>query len=184
MPKLKGSAETGMGRIKDYALSDADLRKILGDDIKILTYPDLENMNSADEMFDEKGRCILLFLIQSPTSGHWCCLLRKKKGIEFFDPYGEAPDEQQECIPEDRLAQLDMDKPFLTKLLRQSGQPVYYNTYPFQKDKSGVNTCGRHCAVRCLYAPYSLDKYLKVIKSSGMSPDDFVGALCANMLGR
>ena len=187
MPKISGSATIGLGRIKDYALSDADLRKILGDDIKILTYPELENLHSADDLFDSKGRCIILFLIQGPTSGHWCCLMNKKNGIYFFDPYGEAPDEQQECLPQSKLAQLDMDKPFLTKLLRESGRPVYYNTYPYQKDKSGINTCGRWCAVRLLYADKSDEYFNKVVKKAndaGLSNDDFVGALCANVLGR
>ena len=65
-----------------------------------------------------------------------------------------------------------------------SGKKVYYNTYPFQKDKADVNTCGRHSVVRCLYAPYSLAKYKKVMDSSGMTPDNFVSALTAEKLGK
>ena len=40
--------------VKDYPLSDADIRTILGRDISILTYPDLAQMNSIDECFDDK----------------------------------------------------------------------------------------------------------------------------------
>lgn len=176
--------EGGLAEVKDYPLSDADIRKILGNDIKILTYPELKKLKSASELFDSKGRCILLFLTQSPTEGHWCCLLNKKKGIEFFDPYGDPPGGVLEDIPEEQKEALDMDKPYLGQLLRASGRPIYYNSHAFQADRANVNTCGRHCVVRCLYAPYSLEKYEGVIKKSGMSPDTFVSALTANMLGK
>ena len=174
----------GIDEVKDYPLSDGDIRQILGQDIRILTYPDLGKLKSADQMFDAKGRCILLFLTSSPTEGHWCCLLNKKKGIEFFDPYGEPPGEILDELPKARLEALDQNQPYLARLLRASGKPVYYNTHEFQKDKKSVNTCGRHCVVRCLYAPYSLETYAKVIEKSGMTPDDFVSALTANALGK
>ena len=148
----------GLSEARDYALSDADIRKLLGDDIRIWTYPQLQYLPNADSLFDAKGRCILLFLTNSPTSGHWCCLLKKKEGIEFFDSYGEPPEAQLDEVPRDRLAQLDEDRPFLTRLLRASGRPVFYNTYPFQKERNDINTCGRHAVVRCLYAPNTLEQ--------------------------
>lgn len=169
-------------QVKDYPLSDGDIRRILGDDISIKTYPDLAKMSSIDQCFDRQGRCILLFLTSSPTEGHWCCLLNKKNGIHFFDPYGERPEQQLKNVPASRLEMLDESQPYLTKLLRESGRPVFYNTYDFQKDSTKINTCGRHCIVRCLYAPYSLDKYKKVIDSSGLSPDDFVSGLTYDKL--
>lgn len=170
-------------RVKAYPLSDGDIRRILGD-TKILTYPQLKGLRSADDLFDDKGRCLLLFLTESETEGHWCCLLNKKKGIEFFDPYGDSPEEVKDEIPTSRLEALDMDSPYLTRLLRKSGRPVYYNTYKFQKERSDVNTCGRHCVVRLLYAPYSLETYKKIIDKSGLSPDDFVSGVSARFLGK
>ena len=170
--------------VKDYPLSDGDIRRLLGQDIKILTYPELKNMRSIENCFDSKGRCIILFLTTSPTEGHWCCMLRNKEGIEFFDPYGDPPEAQKEGISGGLLNQLDERQPYLTALMRGSGLPVYYNTHAFQKDKANINTCGRHCVVRCLYSPYSLDKYNKIIKSSGLSPDDFVSGVTADKLGK
>jgi len=168
--------------VKDYPLSDGDIRHILGDDISIKTYPDLAKMRSINECFDSKGRCILLFLTSSPTEGHWCCLLNKKKGIEFFDPYGDKPEKQKEGVPQSRLEALNQSQPYLTKLLRASGRPVYYNTHDFQQDKRSINTCGRHCVVRCLYGPYSLNKYKDIIDASGLSPDNFVSGLTYDKL--
>lgn len=165
----------GLAEARDYPLSDADIRKILGRDIKITTYPEMKHMRSIDQLFDRKGRCIILFLTTSPTSGHWLCMIRRPSSIEFFDPYGEPPDDgQKKEISLSMLQQLDEEKPYLTNLLRASGLKVYYNTHDFQKDRADVNTCGRHCVVRLLYAPYSLEKYKSIIDKSGLTPDNFV----------
>jgi len=177
-------SERGLGRIKSYPLSDADIRKILGRDIKIITYPDLGKMSSIDEAFDAKGRSIMLYLTENDTTGHWVCMLNKGDRIEFFDPYGEAPEQALESVPEENREALGEDEPLLTRLFKASGKKIYYNTYPFQKEKKDVNTCGRHSVVRCLYAPYSLEKYKKVMDSSGMTPDNFVSALTAEKLGK
>jgi hypothetical protein len=175
---------SGLGRIKNYPLSDSDIRKILGRDIKIMTYPQLKNLTDYRQAFDKKGRCILLYLTMSDTAGHWVCLLNKQGHIEYFDPYGEKPETPLHEVPRDEREEYGEEAPFLTEFLKASGKPVYYNTYPFQKEKEDVNTCGRHAIVRCLYAPKSLEQYKKAIDSSGMSPDDFVSALTAQKLGK
>lgn len=171
-------------RVKAYSLSDGDIRRVLGDDIKIFTYPQLKRLRNADDLFDDKGRCLILFLTNSETEGHWCCLLNKKKGIEFFDPYGDTPNEIKAEIPKSRRDALDMSSPYLMRLLKGSGRPVYYNTYPFQKESRDVNTCGRHCIVRLLYAPSSIETYKRIIDSSGLSPDNFVSGVSASFLGK
>ena len=174
----------GLFEVRQYPLSDKDLKELLGDNIKIITYPMLKNMQSIDECFDDMGRCILLFLTTSPTSGHWCCLLKKPTGIEFFDPYGEAPEDQKDFIPKSMLETLDESRPDLSNLLKASGVPVVYNKKQLQKDSMSISTCGRHCTVRCLYAPYTLDKYISIIKKSGLSPDDFVTGITYRKLGK
>ena len=174
----------GLGKIKDTPLSDSDIRKILGRDIKIITYPQLASMGSINECFDKKGRCIMLYLTQSETSGHWVCMLSKKDGIEFFDPYGEPPEYALKTVPEEEREAFGEGQPYLTQLLKASGRKVIYNTHPFQKDRSDINTCGRHSVVRCLYAPDTLTKYKAVMDSSGMTPDDFVSALTAPKIGK
>jgi hypothetical protein len=70
-----------------------------------------------------------------------------------------------------------VDRPHLTRLLRAAGKPVFYNRHAFQKENPNVATCGRHAAVRLLYAPYSLAQYKKVLDSAGMAPDDFVSGV-------
>ncbi len=179
------SGKIGMGEVKDYPLSDSDIRRILGDDISIVTYPDLNKVSDIRQIFDKKGRCILLFLTASPTAGHWCALLNKKNGITFFDPYGEPPEAQKEGADPALLEQLGETQPRLTELLRKSGKPVFYNGFPYQEDRKGVNSCGRWSVVRCLYAPKSDEYFHKVVmkaRAKGMSGDDFVCGLTFPML--
>lgn len=174
---------TTIAKVKEYPLGDDDIRKLLGNDIKIWNYPQLQELDSAEELFDEKGRAILLFPNSSPTSGHWTCLINHPKYIEFLDPYGSPPDtDQKDGLSNSRLKQLDIEKPYLTRLLRASGKPVFYNNHAFQSSSPSVANCGRHCVVRLLYAPYSLDKYGAIIKKSGMTADNFVSGLTYDKL--
>jgi len=169
--------------VRMYPLSDSDLRQILGANIKILNYPQLKRMKHISDMFDDMGRSILLFPNASPTSGHWTCLINRPDKIEFFDPYGDAPDtEQKGGMSKGRLEMLDIERPDLTRLLRTAGKPIYYNNHAFQKSKASVATCGRHCAVRLLYAPKTLNQYMGIIKKSGLSPDDFVSGITYDKL--
>lgn len=170
--------------VKEYPLGDDDIRSLLGSDIAIHSYPQLEKMSNIEECFDRKGRAIILFPNASPTMGHWCCMINKPSGIEFFDPYGEPPEEQKGGLSQSRLEQLNIERPTLTALMKASGRPVYYNTHGFQQEKADVATCGRHCAVRLLYAPYSLNRYYNIIKRSGLSPDNFVSGITYDKIGK
>jgi hypothetical protein len=169
----------GLGQIKDYPLSDADIRKILPG-IKIITYSDLAHHEKLP--FDKKGRLIMLYQTFSATSGHWIAILRQKGRILYFDPYGEKPEMPLKTLSEEEREAYGEEEPYLTKLLCASGLPVYYNTHPYQKDKKDVNTCGRWAVARALYAPKDDEYFKKVVDASGMSGDDFVSALTANWL--
>lgn len=170
-------------KVHQYPLGDDDIRKLLGNDIKIWNYPQLEGLNNIRELFDSKGRAILLFPNITPTAGHWTCLINKGDHIEFFDSYGDAPDTTQRGgLSKKRLEDLDIERPYLTKLLRASGKPVYYNNHTFQSSSPNIANCGRHCVVRLLYAPYSLDKYNSIIKKSGLTADEFVSGLTYDKL--
>jgi hypothetical protein len=176
------AGQKALKKVKAYPLSDDDIRKVLGVTIKIWNYPNLENLESVDDLFDEQGRAILLYPNNGPMSGHWCCLMNRKNGIEYFDSYGNCPEEPKSEVPQDKLEEWNCDRPFLTRLLKGSGKKVWYNHHTFQVSKGDVATCGRHCCSRLLYAPFSLEKYAGILKKSGLSPDDFVCGLTADKL--
>ena len=167
--------EGGMKEVRSYPLSDSDLRTLLGQNINVITNRQLPEYNSIEDIFDDEGRCVLLYTPEDPQSGHYVCLLRRPDCIEYFDPYGEKPDNDDV---------LGDQPPILTQMLRESGIPVYWNTHQFQKLRGDISTCGRHVTARCLYAPYSLDKYAAIVKKSKMMPDDFVSGLTYDKLGK
>jgi hypothetical protein len=168
--------EKNLNEIKSELLSDEDINVILGG-TNIFKYPDLEYKSSIDEIFDNQGRAIMLFLTEDENTGHWICMHKEDNKIHYFDPYGLEPEEEKKFIPHYLLEKLNQTRPYLYNLLYNSPYEIYSNEYPFQKDKSNVTTCGRHCAVRLLYKNLDLDEYLDMIKISGYSPDDFVSKL-------
>jgi hypothetical protein len=173
-----------MDEAKSYALSDGDIRQLLGSGIKITTYPDLEKMTHIDQMFDKMGRAILFVPQQNEQSGHWCCLMKKGKTIEFFDPYGEPPEAQKDTLDNAHLAKMRMDEPLLADLLTDNPYKVIFNKKQLQELKNDVNTCGRHCVARLLYHKYPIEKYRQVIERSRMPPDEFVVKLTYDELGK
>lgn len=163
-----------------YPLSDGDIRTILGDDISILPYPALKDKATIDDVLDKHGRAIILYLNESPTVGHWVCLLRTRDGIEFFDPYGDPPDTQVDDVPAELRTQLEMDQPYLSHLL--ANRRVRVNRHRFQAERRDVNTCGRWYVARLLYAGKPLSYFKRVVEKSGLSPNEFVVGLTARWL--
>lgn len=157
-----------LASVRGKPLSDSDMRQLLGKGLPIITNRQLPSVQSADELFDAQGRCVLLYTPDDPNSGHWVCLIRRPESIYFWDPYGERPD-----IPED----LGSAPPVLTHLLQESGVPVFYNTHQYQSQRGDVATCGRWCAARLHYKDMSEKEFQSVIKKFKGSGDDFVSAL-------
>lgn len=168
----------------DYSLSDDDIRNLLGSGIKITTYPDLANVKRVDDLFDRKGRAIIFFPQTDERTGHWTCMIRRGRTIEFFDPYGEPPDYQKDTIPTPLLERMRMKEPLLADLLLSSPYKLLYNKEQVQELSDDIQTCGRHCAVRLLFGHLPVKQYRKHIKRSGLSPDEFVLRITQQELGR
>jgi hypothetical protein len=170
-----------MEKLQKYALGNDDIKQILGETV-IFRYPELEYVEHIDEIFDEQGRSIMLFLTDSDFNGHWCCFLKKGNEIHYFDPYGLDPEEPKEWISKTKLEDLNQTKPFLMNLLKNSGYKIYINHYPFQKEAKNVATCGKHCVVRLLNKNKNLDQYLEMIVKSKEDPDVYVCGIVYNLI--
>lgn len=167
--------------LQEYSLSDTDLQKICGK-TNIIRYPDLKNYNNIDEILDDKGRAILLFLTIDDHTGHWIGILKQKDGIHYFDPYGTLPEGEKKWITKNKLIELDEEEPYLTELLQKSGYDVYANIYDFQEDKAGINDCGRWVATRLKYYKKSLKDFYKMVKKSNIDEDDYITKLTYNII--
>ena len=61
-------------RLVNKALSDDDIRRILGRDIKFLKYSDLDEFKDPDELLpNPKDYCVVLYE-DRPDRGHWAGL--------------------------------------------------------------------------------------------------------------
>ena len=172
--------------VKAYALSETDMRKVIPT-LKIVSYPDLLKARSIDEVLDEKGRLMLLYLTENESTGHWVCLLklRDKPIIEYFDPYGGyKPDGEKKWLSKGELHEFGQDTDHLTKLLHASPYTIKSNAVKFQKEVGDNNTCGRHCLTRLYLKHLDLPQYTALVKSTGVPPDDFVSGFTYNLIGK
>ena len=135
-------------RIIRKPLSDADLKHILGDNLKIVRYSDLSRDSSIDTLLPEsKDYCIIL-IEEEQDSGHWVALLKYGNTIEFFDPYGNKWDTELSWIPMEKRQQLGETQKYLSGLLERSNLKHIHSPFHFEKTSNTVNTCGSHCAHR------------------------------------
>lgn len=173
-------------QIRAYPLSDADMKKVIPT-LRIVSYPELLKAEHIDEVLDEKGRLMLLYLTEDQSTGHWVCLLKRrgKPILEYFDPYGGyGPDGESKWLTAEELEEFGQDTKHLSKLIRASPYKLVVNKTAFQKDKTDNNTCGRHCLTRLYMKHLSLPEYTKLVKASGVSPDDFVSGFTYNLIGK
>lgn len=186
--RRRGGAELSAGAEKQaeaYSLGDDDIRKLLGSDIKITSYPALEHIHDIGQLFDRHGRAVLFFPQESASVGHWIALIKQGRQIEFFDSYGHYPDTQKP--DKETQMSLHMDQPLLTKLLEDaehSGYRIIYNKVAMQKSKDDVQTCGRQVVCRLLYSKYPIAQYREMIRKTGMTPDEFVTRETMESLGK
>lgn len=178
--------QSKMPEIESYSLSESDIQKMIPT-LKIVPYTDLLHATKIDDVLDEKGRLMLLYLTENHNTGHWVCLLnyRGTKIIEYFDPYGGyKPDGESKWLSSKKLKELGQASKKLTQLLDESSYEVKSNAYPFQSDKLNMNTCGRHCTTRLYFKHLKLPEYIKLVESTGLPADKFVSAFTYNLIGK
>lgn len=175
-----------MPNVESYSLSETDIQKMIPT-LRIVSYPELLKARTIDDVLDDKGRLMLLYLTENLYTGHWVCLLnyRDTNIIEYFDPYGNyKPDGESKWLSKQQLKELGQATKKLTQLLNSSKYEVKSNAYPFQKDKMNMNTCGRHCTTRLYFKNLHLPEYIKLVESTGLTPDNFVSAFTFNLIGK
>ena len=128
------------------ALSDSDIRKILGHSTKIIKYSELSQFTDLDDLLpNPTDYCIILYE-DSIDHGHWVGLCRYDGKYEHFDSYGLKPDKELAWVNFKVRRSLGETQPFLSELLKQ--KEYIYNTVKYQASEADVNTCGSHVVHR------------------------------------
>ena len=172
-----------------YALTDEDMRTVLGRDVSLHEYPELSTL-SVDTMFDSQGRCVLLELTK-PSSGHWVCMLKTPGKLEYFSSYGDPPtgkkSEMDTWLTYQQRTALQENDGNMQRILDEAkakGFSLAYNNVDLQSKRSGVETCGRHVCCRLLNRHLNLTDYLDMIQASGKTPDEYVVLVTQRILGK
>ncbi len=172
---LMKSYDIKMSTDVSYSVKSSDIMKARPR-TKITLYSDIHELENLDELFGKDGTGFLLYE-KSPRNGHWTCLIKHKKKIEFFDSLGYFPDDELKKIPMAMRKLIHEYFPYLVRLLDDYGWPVEYNHTKLQKNKPGVNTCGRWCLNRCVWKQISLESYVESyerLKEEGYNLDEFI----------
>ena len=74
-----------MNNIKYIAMDDTDIKFYLPK-AKIITYDELSKVKDIEKLLPHhKSYFILLYPVETKTNGHWCCMCRYDKTLEYFD---------------------------------------------------------------------------------------------------
>ena len=156
-------------RIIRKPLSDADLKHILGADLKLVKYSELANQASLDALLPKPTDYCIILIEEEMDSGHWVALLKYDNTIEFFDPYGNKWDTELAWIPREKRQKLGETQKYLSGLLERSNLKRIYSPFHFEKTSKTVNTCGSHCAHRIYRLKHDnmdLDAYYHYIQEA------------------
>ena len=130
--------------VKRISMDDSDIKFYLPD-VKILTYSELSNYKKIEDLLPRhKSYFILLYPVKSESDGHWVCLTRFDKTVEYFDSYGKKPDEPMTWGKYNNVHRR------LSELLNNTKLRVTYNTIDFQNKDVSISTCGAFAVFRIL----------------------------------
>jgi hypothetical protein len=148
----------------DIPLSNEDITRLLNGKCNIVLYPSIRNYSSLDELLRPYNACVILFQTK-PSYGHWVCITKHGKDVEFFNSYGGYPDDSLSYIDKKYASGSNQDYPYLTKLFIESPYELFYNEFAFQKKDKNVKTCGRHCVVRIMHKTIDIYEYKYILDS-------------------
>jgi hypothetical protein len=159
-------------------LSGNDVSYITRGKAKIVLYKDLLNASSILDIIGKTNQCILLFPTEmDDNNGHWVAILYhpKTNTIEHSDSYGLDASQEIGYSSNPYVKEKLLNKLYMQA--QNNGYKVVYNTYRFQKLKTGYNQCGRFASLRCRFHYLDVNQYAKLLMGQNESPDWLVTCL-------
>ena len=169
--------------MSNYSLSVDDMIK-LNPLANFVPYDKIHSIKNIDELLGKNGMAYILYLLQSPTYGHWVCLFKRDGKLSYFNSYGFEPDDDFKYAIKGLRKLVNEEEPYLFELLSKSGYECEYNDYKLQGKHS--TTCGRWVSHRLNNNLKSPDEYAKGIlnycKKHKITPDELVVETTQNAL--
>jgi hypothetical protein len=168
-------------------ITSEDLIKYFGPNFKkkIIKYSELKNYQNIEQLLKNNDYKIIL-IEQEINTGHWTCILRYNKTLEWFNSYGLQPSIDLNYNADDKNEMLGQGIKYLNILLNeaQNRYNIIYNKKKLQSSESNIATCGRWCILRILmfkFFKFNLEQFLKFIEAMklkyGVSSDYIVTML-------
>ena len=135
-------------KIIEEPMDDGDIRAYFPK-AKVLRYADLADYDSIEELLPNDKSYAFLLYQHRPNDGHFTCVMRYAKTIEFFCSYGSKIDGPLKWTSLPEREALGEGKPWLSMLLKKAPEfKAIHNPVDFQSKKDGTATCGAYCVVR------------------------------------
>jgi hypothetical protein len=151
-------------KAQETPISDTFIRHYLPN-TQVITYEQLGNYSTITELLPNKKDAVVLLFLTAENFGHFCCILRNRNKILFFDSYKFRPDKQLLFIDKHERKQLNQEIPHLSYLLNQAlknGMMVTFSETQFQNiNDPNIATCGRYCIAIIQYWFRTINPSLK-----------------------
>ena len=139
--------------IIDAAMADDDITYYFPK-AKILTFPELKNYSSIEELLPKDKTYFFLLFLSAPNSGHWVVVSRHNGKFEFFCSYSSRPEDILGWTKKINQS-LGQSVDYLGQLFNKTKLKVVYNPICYQSKREAVSSCGRYCCFRI----YTILKY-------------------------
>ncbi|KAA0174408.1 hypothetical protein FNF27_04201 [Cafeteria roenbergensis] len=156
---------------------------------RILDYDDVIGAKHISDLFGRHKALILFYPGKEDgegnVDGHYTCMIRHPDGLDYYDPYGDVPDNPKKySVKRDMLYAEKGRRNSLIALMKKlhgEGQFVDYSHHKHQNPTMGIATCGRHCLNRCMFPELGNDEYnallSRMAKRWRLTLDDTVCAI-------
>lgn len=148
--QLEHDFDEAIERLPQF-ITDADIRRYLGNNFKIYKYADLDNMTDINELLPNDKCCCIILIENTYNTGHFVAIARKGDTIIQFDSYGSKIDTELNYVTTIMQKILGEERNALSNLIKKSGMKTIYNKTKYQSTKKIYDVdsaiCGRACIV-------------------------------------
>jgi hypothetical protein len=146
------------------ALSKKEVLMLAGINIPLITHRMFSKIKKLESLMIYPA--ILVLYEKVDHLGHWVCIIfhKKRKVIEFFDPYGLFPDTEQIFISKDMWISSFIARLFFNFITTNPDWKIEYNSERLQRIFPGIGTCGRWVGVRLRYRDIPLEEFVEYFR--------------------